>query len=146
MFIASGYGHGCALLNIAGAPPKVVWENKNLRSHLSPAVLIAGHLYGSDDDCYRPEATLKCVELKTGDVKWTEKTGFVSLMAADGKLIALTARGELLVAEATPDAFKPISRAQVLGGRCWTTPVLANGRIYCRNAAGDVVCLEVGGK
>lgn len=146
MFISSGYGHGCALLDPSATPPKVVWENKNLRSHLSPAVLIDGHLYGSDDDCYRPEATFRCVELKTGQVKWTEKTGFVSLMAADGKLIALTARGELLAAEATPEAFKPISRAQVLGGKCWTTPVLANGKIYCRNAAGDVVCLDASAK
>jgi outer membrane protein assembly factor BamB len=146
MFISSGYGHGCALLDIAGTPPKVVWENKNLRSHVSPAVLIAGHLYGSDNDCYRPEATMKCVELKTGEVKWTEKTGFASLMAAEGKLIALTAKGELLVVEASPEAFKPISRAQVLGGKCWTTPVLANARIYCRNAAGDAVCLDVRGK
>jgi len=32
----------------------------------------------------------------------------------------------------------------VLQGKCWTTPVLAGGRIYCRNAAGDVVCLDVG--
>ena len=31
----------------------------------------------------------------------------------------------------------------VLNGRCWTVPVLANGRIYCRNAAGDLVCLDV---
>jgi len=146
MFISSGYGHGCALLDISATPPKVIWENKILRSHLSPAVLIAGYLYGSDDDCYRPNATFKCVELKTGEVKWTEKTGFVSLMAADGKLIVLNARGELLAVEATPEAFKPISRAQVLGGKCWTTPVLANGKIYCRNAAGDVVCLDVGGK
>jgi len=51
-----------------------------------------------------------------------------------------------MVADATPAAFKPISRAQVLGGRCWTTPVLANGRIYCRNAVGDVVCVDVRGK
>jgi outer membrane protein assembly factor BamB len=86
------------------------------------------------------------VELKTGTVKWKEKTGFVSLVAADGKLIALTARGELMTVEASPEAFKPISRAQVLGGKCWTTPVLANGKVYCRNAAGDVVCLDVSSK
>ncbi len=146
MFVSSGYGHGCALLDISVTPPKVIWENKNLRSHLSPAVLIGGFLYGSDDDSYRPNATFKCVELKTGEVKWAEKTGFVSLMAADGKLIALTAKGELLTVEATPEVFKPISRAQVLGGKCWTVPVLANGKIYCRNAAGDVVCLDVSGK
>jgi outer membrane protein assembly factor BamB len=146
MVIGSGYGHGCAALDISSTPPKVIWENKNLRTQLSPAVLLGGYLYGADDDAYKPEATFRCVDLKTGEVKWSEKTGFVTLMAADGKLIALTARGELLVVEATPEAFKPIARAQVLGGKCWTTPVLANGRIYCRNAAGDLVCLEVSGK
>ena len=33
--------------------------------------------------------------------------------------------------------------AQVLGGKCWTVPVLANGRIYCRNAQGTLICLDV---
>jgi hypothetical protein len=40
---------------------------------------------------------------------------------------------------AAPAAFKPMSRAQVLTGKCWTTPVLSNGKIYCRNAKGDLV-------
>lgn len=146
MFIGSGYGHGCAALDMSSTPPKVVWENKNLRTHTSPAVLIGGYLYGADDDCYKADATFRCVDLKTGEVKWSEKTGYVTLMAADGKLIALTARGELLVVEPTPDAFQAVARAQVIGGKCWTTPVLANGKIYCRNAAGEVVCLDVSGK
>ena len=64
-------------------------------------------------------------------------------MAADGKLIILSDRGELVIAEANSQAFKPLARAQVLGGKCWTVPVLANGRIYCRNAQGTLVCLEV---
>ena len=33
-------------------------------------------------------------------------------------------------------------RAQVMEGKCWTAPVLANGRIYCRNAEGLVVCID----
>ena len=64
---------------------------------------------------------------------------------ADGKLIVLSEKGELLVAPATPDGFNPTARAQVLGGKCWTVPVLANGHIYARNAVGDVVCLDVSG-
>jgi outer membrane protein assembly factor BamB len=59
-------------------------------------------------------------------------------MAAGGKLIVLD-RGELIVAEATPDRFTPLARAQVLGGKCWTVPVLAGGAIYGRNAAGHLV-------
>ena len=64
-------------------------------------------------------------------------------MAADGKLIILTAKGELIIAKANPAKFEPISRAPVLSGRCWSAPVLANGRIYARNAAGQMVCLSV---
>ena len=36
--------------------------------------------------------------------------------------------------------------AKVLEGKCWSQPVLANGRIYVRNAPGKVVCLDVSAK
>ena len=112
-----------------------------MRNHFNSCVLWQGHLYGVD------EKELRCVVFDTGEVKWSEKSvGKGSLMMADGKLIVLSEKGELMVAEASPAAFKPISRAQVLGGKCWSTPVLANGKIYCRNAAGDVVGVDVSGK
>jgi outer membrane protein assembly factor BamB len=77
-------------------------------------------------------------------LKWEEKSiGFGALMAADGKLIVQTDKGELVVAKATPESFDEISRAQVLSGRCWMTPVLAKGRLYVRNSAGLVKCLDV---
>ena len=63
-------------------------------------------------------------------------------MAGD-KLIVLSDEGELLVAPVSGDGFEPISQAQVIEGRCWTVPVLSRGRIYCRNAAGDLVCVDV---
>ena len=67
-------------------------------------------------------------------------------MMADGKLVALSEKGELIIAAPTPAEFKPVCRAKVLTGKCWTMPVLSNGHIYCRNAVGDVVCLDVAGK
>ncbi len=67
-------------------------------------------------------------------------------MAVGNKLVALTGKGELIVAEATPTAFKPLARAQILGGRCWTVPVFANGRLYCRSLPGDLVCLDICGR
>jgi hypothetical protein len=30
---------------------------------------------------------------------------------------------------------------KVLDGNCWNAPVLCEGRIYCRNHRGDIVCL-----
>jgi hypothetical protein len=48
-----------------------------------------------------------------------------------------------MVLPASPDAFQPTARAQILGGTSWTAPVLANGRIYSRNSRGDVICVDV---
>jgi outer membrane protein assembly factor BamB len=141
VFISSGYNHGGGVFDVSTQPATKIWENKNMRNHFNSCVLWQGHLYGVDEN------QLRCLVFDTGEVKWSEKSvGKGSLMMADGKLIVLSEKGELMVAEATPAAFKPLSRAQVLGGKCWTTPVLANGKIYCRNAAGDVVGVDVSGK
>ena len=64
-------------------------------------------------------------------------------MAVNDQLLVLGEQGNLAVGPASPKEFKPKTEAQVLRGRCWTVPVLANGRIYCRNATGDLVCLDV---
>jgi outer membrane protein assembly factor BamB len=141
VFISSGYEHGGGLFDVSTRPPTKVWENKNMRNQMNSSILWEGHLYGMDEN------QLRCLDFATGIVKWTERsTGKGALTMADGKLIVLGEKGELMVAPATPKEFKPLARAQVLGGKSWSAPVLANGRIYCRNSAGDVVCLDVSGK
>jgi outer membrane protein assembly factor BamB len=143
VFISSGYNKGCTLLQPGEATPKEVWRNKNMRNQINSCVLIDGHLYGIDGDTTGP-ATLRCVEAKSGEVRWTQKgVGCGSLMAADGKLIVLTEEAELLIAPVSPKEFVPAAKLIVLSGKCWTVPTLANGRIYCRNAAGDLVCLDL---
>lgn len=146
VLISSGYNKGAALLKIDGSTPVQVWQNRTFRNQFSSSVLIAGHVYGIDND-ENKSASLKCLDLRTGEVKWTDESiGFGSLMAAAGKLIVLTAKGELITANASPKKFDVISRATVLDGKCWSQPVLANGRIYVRNAPGKVLCLDVSGK
>ena len=138
VFLSTGYNFGCALFDIAGAAPKELWRSKAMRNHFNGCVLIAGHLYGFDED------TLKCLEWATGTEKWAKRgLGKGSLIAADGKLIVLSEKGELVIALASPAGFTETSRTQVLTGKCWTSPALANGQIYCRNAKGDLVCLRV---
>jgi hypothetical protein len=47
------------------------------------------------------------------------------------------------VLRATPERYEELARERVLeGGVCWSTPVLADGRIYCRNGAGVLVCRD----
>jgi outer membrane protein assembly factor BamB len=144
VFVSSAYSHGSALFRFRGKEIVKLWENKNMRNHFNACVLVGGHLFGVDGDAGGKDAALRCVTLETGALRWTEKSvGSGSLMAADNKLIILGDKGELIIAEASAEEFKPIARAQVLGGKCWTVPVLSNGRIYCRNAQGNVVCVDV---
>jgi outer membrane protein assembly factor BamB len=141
VFISSGYNRGAGVFDVSKNPAEKVWENKNLRNHMASSVLWEGHLYGVDEN------QLRCVEFETGQVKWTDKvSGKGSLSMADGKLLVLSERGELLVANPSPAGFKPIVRAQVVGGKCWTAPTLANGKIYVRTGPGDLVCVDVSGK
>lgn len=145
IFISSGYGTGGGLIKLQGGKTSEVWTSKEMHNQFNSCVLLDGHLYGTSGQDGK-EADLRCVELETGKVKWKEKSvGLGALMAADNKLIVQADKGELLIVEARSDSFRALSRAQILSGKSWTTPVLANGLIYCRNAKGDLVCLDVRG-
>jgi hypothetical protein len=63
-------------------------------------------------------------------------------MAVQNHLLVLGETGNLAFGPASPKGFKPIAAGRVLNGRCWTVPVLSNGRIFARNAAGDLVCVD----
>ncbi|HGE70255.1 TPA: alcohol dehydrogenase, partial [Candidatus Poribacteria bacterium] len=141
IFISSNYNAGGALYKFDGKSLTQIWKNKNMRNHFNSCVLWQGCLYGFDME------QLRCIDFKTGAVKWTQKgLGMGSVMIADGKLIALGDNGILAIAEAVPDGYKELARAKVLDGLCWTVPVLSNGKIYCRNHEGDLVCLDVKAK
>jgi outer membrane protein assembly factor BamB len=145
LFVSAGYNHGGAMLQLRAPNPSVVWENKNLRNHFSSSVRWQGHLYGFDGNTHKlSDCSLKCLDERNGAQKWSALPGRLgALIIADGKLIVITHSGELIVATASPDGFEPLARAQVLGDKCWTPPTLANGRLYLRNARGDLVCLDL---
>lgn len=143
LFVSSGYGKGSGLFKLGGAEPESLWKSKVLSTQMNAAVLYEGHLYGTAGDT-TSKAALKCVEFTTGQEKWSHANfGSGGVMLAGGRLIALGGTGELMTAPAKPDGFKPTATAQVLGGKTWTAPVLANGLIYCRNVRGDLVALDV---
>jgi outer membrane protein assembly factor BamB len=143
MFISSGYNKGCAVFKISSSDFTELWRNKNMRNHFNSCVLWKGYIYGFD------ETTIKCLDFKTGKQQWSQRGfGKGSLMLADGKLIILSDKGKLAIAEASPKEYRQLASAQVLPKKkCWTVPVLANGRIYARNNPdGRLVCLDVRAK
>ena len=132
---------GTELLEI-GPELKTIWNQRGLRWYFNAGVLIDRHLYSINGTTHRP-TQLVCTSLDTGEKIWSEEGyGSGAMMAARDKLI-LFDKGMLTIFKANPRKFDPVHRQQILSGRCWTAPVLANGRIYCRNAAGDLACVSV---
>jgi outer membrane protein assembly factor BamB len=143
IFISTNYDSGAALLkvSVAAGKPSVqeAWLSKSMRNHFNTSVLHNGHIYGFDN------AVLKCIDANTGEDKW-KKSGFGrgSLLFADGHLIVLSERGQLVMVEATPTEYKEKATAEVLQGKCWTMPTLVNGKLYVRNQK-EMKCLDLKG-
>lgn len=66
------------------------------------------------------------------------------LILADGYFLFLTEGGQLQIAKPSPEDFAPGSTADILTGRCWTVPVLNNGRLFARDLD-RVVCFDLRG-
>lgn len=143
LWLSSGYAKGNSLLQVTANSVEEVWRHRDMRNQMSPGVLIAGHVYAVDGD-ENEEPRLKCLEFSSGDVRWeVEGLGAATLIACGETLLVLSGNGELVVAAATPDGFTPTARGRVLTGKCWTPPSLANGCVFCRNAEGSVVCVDL---
>jgi len=76
-------------------------------------------------------------------VQWSADqfhAGTVTL--AGDRLLVLRETGELLLAPATPEAFRPIAKAQILPPTVRAYPALADGLLYVRND-NTLVCVDL---
>jgi len=137
IFLSSGYGHGGVMVDLAPETPAAQWESEGIKTTLTGCVLVDGALYGFD------EQVLKCFDLE-GKERWRKRgLGQGALMAADGRLIVASGKGELVIVAADPAEYRELSKARVVdGGSFWASPVLCNGRIYVRSGEGTLACLD----
>jgi hypothetical protein len=56
-------------------------------------------------------------------------------------VVALSDAGELVRIAADPNEYKELGRQKVLGGKCWTTPAVAGGRVFVRSTT-EAACLQ----
>ncbi|MCA9036906.1 MAG: PQQ-binding-like beta-propeller repeat protein [Planctomycetaceae bacterium] len=148
IFISTGYDVGCGLFEFDGKSLKRIYSNKNMRNHFNNSVLLDGWIYGIDGNSHNGRnATLNCIQFSTGELAWKQRgLGCGSLIAADGKLIVLSEKGALVLAEQSEKGFTELARSELLSGRCWTAPALANGYLFARNAGGTLKCVKLPGE
>ncbi len=147
IFISSGYGRGCSLIDISSGKPVKVWETKDLANHFGTSVLYKGYIYGPHGNTKRRTSGLSCIDIKTGKTVWFEKMGFNSVMLVSDKLVIQKENGELIIAEASPEGFRKHSGKQVFQDMkrtvCWTAPLFLDGHIYSRSSNGEFICIDM---
>ena len=146
VLLASNYWSGSKALRLdeRGLAPRVIWEGKRLSLLMSTPLVKAGHVYALDR--FRG---LKCVELRTGKVKWEgwhvtprDRNPQASLVWAGGaRALILTTPGELVLAELTPRGYKALGKAAVVG-RTWAHPAFAAGCVFARSDE-EIVCVPL---
>ncbi len=142
VFVAASYDVGGALLQVTatdGQPSaQALWRSRDIKTHFHSAIYHDGHLYGFDD------GTLKCLDAVSGATRWADRgrgrdarpaLGKGSVLLADGRLLLYGEKGTLVLAEATPEAYRELGRLQVFEGKTWALPALADGFLYLRGTA-----------
>lgn len=144
IFFTVSYGAGAVLLRPKGDELEEVWANdKSLSCQFNTPVRVGDYLYGAHGRVDAKAVDLRCVEWKTGAVKWAKpKFGSVTLIAADGGLLGLTEGGDLVRFAASPDGYMEQARATILGSPTRAAPALADGKLYARDGA-RLVCVKL---
>ncbi|MDZ7617339.1 MAG: PQQ-binding-like beta-propeller repeat protein [Patescibacteria group bacterium] len=136
LFITSGYRTGSRMLRVLVDGDKVgveeAWQNADLDNHHGGAILLGGHVYGSDS-----RRAWICLDWKDGRTVYTERgVGKGSLTYAEGMLYTLSENGQMGLVPATPEAHNLVGQFKLPPdgqGKSWAYPVVCDGRLYLRH-------------
>jgi outer membrane protein assembly factor BamB len=126
------------------------WKNPALTCYFSTPVAVGDSIYlvtGANPLAIKkPEATLRCIDAKTGKELWNRpKVGTYHaalLRTGDNKLLLLDDRGSLILVEPNAKEYRELARSKVCGFT-WAHPALSDGRLYIRDN-NEVICLQLG--
>ena len=132
IYCSAGYGVGAGLYKISKKENQFlsseVWRKKNeMFNHWSTPIHHNGHLYGMFSFKKYGKGPLQCIELESGEVKWS-KDGYGpgNVILSGNKLIALSDVGEVAVVEATPSKYKGRGKALSREKASWNVELNAS--------------------
>jgi outer membrane protein assembly factor BamB len=107
------------------------WETKTFRPGFSDFVVHDGLLLGLDN------GILCCYEVASGKRTWKKGRyghGQVVLLVDQRALLITSDTGEVILASVSADGHEVLGRFQAIEGKTWNSPVIADGRLFLRNA------------
>ena len=144
IFLSSSYQTGATTLKIQGNEVHTLWAADDvLSSQYANVVYREGHLFGFDGRNDFGDTKLRCVELKTGKVKWTElDLPAGPLILAGDKIIALLESGEAQLIEASAAGYKKLASAKLLESPVRANAALSAGLLYLRDNE-KLICVDL---
>lgn len=167
VLISETYTVGASLVSVKPGGYEVVWADdpnpraeKAMMTHWNTGIHLDGNFYACSGR-NPPDADLRCIDWKTGKVRWVEQLPpetreRSSLLYIDGHFIQLGEYGTLKLLKVNPDKYDLVSEVILvrkpidpdLGPRpllkypCWAAPIVSHGLLYVR---GDdrLVCMEL---
>lgn len=142
MVLTSGYSQSrTARVRVELGGAEVVWESSRFSKVCSPVV--------HKEHVYFAWQRLRCLDWETGEQRW-EGGSFGNdaslVFTGDGRLVVFGNR-RLALCEAagrSPDAYTELAaRTGVGAAECWPHVALADGRIYCRDREGALICFDL---
>ena len=130
--------------------PDTVWFSKKLTCYFSTPVVVGDYLYmvNGAASLTNPSITLRCVELKTGNVAW-EKGNIGKYHAAvvrcgpagKERLLMLDDKGYLTLFDANAKEYKELARSKVCG-ETWAHPAVVDGHVFLRDDK-ELICIPL---
>ena len=147
VFVCSGYGKGGGMFRLNENKLDLIYETKDTVCQFQSPIESGGNAYMVIGD-NSTKAKLACMSLENGSIKWTQPLSGNrgNIITADGKLIVVSERGEVVLCDASEKGFNEYGRFQALGGRCWAPPSFADSKLYIRNNSGRLVCYDLKNK
>ena len=126
-----------------------MWANDDsLSSQYNTAVESRGYLYGIHGREDSSPASLRCVELATGKVKWSEDGfGVAHAILAGDKILLLGVGGKLTLIAANPSKYEELGTHNLGRGTTRALPALSGGKLYVRTSSpsgGELLCIPLG--
>ena len=144
VFMASGYGMGYTVIDVAGSKPKVLHKDEDTRMIFQNSLLVDGDIMGVFGD-KGIDAELIRMDMATGKARWKKSmpgTRGSSLLIGE-HLVILAETGDLVVGKPTRSGWTELGRIKPLDKLCWSYLAYSNGRLFARNNDGKAVVLDV---
>lgn len=141
LLVGSGYGVGCALLQLNNKDGHLkveeLWMSRQLEPKFTNVVYKDGYFYGLD------EGIFVCLDPETGKRRWKKgRYGHGQIMLIDDVILVLAENGDAVLVEANSKALHELSRFPVLEGKSWSHPVVVPPYLLVRNDT-EARCYEL---